>query len=162
MSLDNIILSPSLIRDLFRDNLVAVPQPPKSKMANGIAWLGNNEKNVAVLITNVNAAFLGDDELDLLTRMLGACKLTLSDVAIINIAREKELDHKSLNTHFKSQKALLFGVEPIAINLPFQIPHFQVQNFNDAQYLSSPDLTALLPDKDLRGKLWTGLQKMFI
>lgn len=162
MSLDNIILSPSLIRDLYRNNLVAIPPPPKPKSANGIAWLGNNEKHVVILITNNNAAFLGDEELDLLTRMLGACKLTLSDVAIINIGNKKEINHDTLSKQFKLEKALLFGVEPTDVNLPFQIPHFQVQNFNKAIYLTSPDLTTLLPDKDLRGKLWTGLQKMFI
>ncbi|HEY5390715.1 MAG TPA: hypothetical protein VIJ57_01275, partial [Hanamia sp.] len=63
---------------------------------------------------------------------------------------------------FGSKKLLLFGVSSTQLELPFSIPFFQVQSFNDQLYMTAPPLKNFLNNKDLKKELWTSLQKLFL
>ena len=161
MPLEKLLLSPLLIQNLYRNNLVSLQQPEKpAKKKGNVKYLGNNEGQITVLVHYADAAFIPEKQLDFLTKILAACKLTLADIAIVNLASEKN-DHEALTKELNSKKVLLFGISPTSIKLPFQIPHFQIQRFNDQEFITAPDLETLESDKELKKLLWTSFQRLF-
>lgn len=164
--LNHIALTPSMIVDLFKDQLVEeqaqiVPMALKKENQTKHKYLGENKKNILILTSYNDTVFLPDQQLSFLTTILNACKINLGDVAILNIANT-ETDHKILKNQIKPQKALLFDVEPAKIQLPVSFPQFQVQLFDGCQYLVSPSLEKLEDDKLLKTKLWSSLQRLFL
>jgi hypothetical protein len=164
--LNHIKLTAGMIAGLYKDQLVEeqaqiVPVDPVKKANGTFKYLGENKKNILVLTDYNDVVFLPDEHLAFLTTILNACKISLGDVAIINIA-QTETDYRELKIQLNQQKALLFNVEPAQIQLPVSFPTFQVQSFDGCQYLLSPSLNTLENDKALKGKLWTSLQRLFL
>ena len=163
MSLDSIELSPAIICGLFKTSLVevkdavAVQSPP----ASSINILGKNGKHITIVVNNSDAAFLQDEELNFLLGILGACKLNMDDVGIINIAKHPAADYKTIVAELDAKTVLLFDVMPEAIKLPLAFPYYQVQQYNGLTYLSAPSLAALQHDKVEKTKLWNCLKQIF-
>ncbi|MBS1574344.1 MAG: hypothetical protein JST09_03485 [Bacteroidetes bacterium] len=126
-----------------------------------IKFLGENRMHILVAVNNNNVSFLPENELLLLTNMLNACKLTLADVAIINLATINDHSYKTIFEHFNSNIILLFGTDPSLFHLPVSFPHFQVQSFNNYTFLFTPALGEIQNDKILKSKLWVCLQRIF-
>jgi hypothetical protein len=122
--------------------------------------LGGNKKGVLILVSSEKAPFLPDAELEFLTTILGACKLSIADVAIVNLQRYPQA-YTELVKQFQSKQVLLFGVTPQQIDLPFHFPHAQLQNFDQRTYLSSFPLGAIALDRELKTQLWGCLKSMF-
>ena len=166
MDLNNIELSPTILAGLYKDHLVeaptkAVPKVSTKSQTEGLKILGENKKNILVLTNYTDAVFLPDEQLSFLTNILNACKISLGDVAIINVFNNLS-NYQELKKQVKQQKALLFSVSPKEIGLPVEFPPFQVQSFDGCQYLVSPSLNELKNDEVLKGKLWSSLKRMFL
>lgn len=113
------------------------------------------------MVNYTDTSFLPDKQLDFLTSILGACKLNLADVAIINIANAGEVNYKALTKELQMQHAILFGISPASLSLPVNFPAYQIQPFSNCTYLHSDSLEALAADKELKTKLWLCLKKIF-
>lgn len=164
MSLNDIQLSKNTRRILFTKNLTDVSSSVKSgneSAANKINSLGGNEKNILFLVNDPENKFLGDEEMNLLSNLITACKLTMADIALVNSVNTK-ISYQQLLNHFQPKKLLLFGIETSELELPFTIPHFQIQPFQEQLYLTSPPLNQLLSNTDLKKELWIRLQKLFL
>jgi len=127
-------------------------------------YLGENKKQVTIVVNQSSIAFLTDDQFTLLTSVLKACKLNMADVSIVNLANSAKNFtqlHQTLNTRF----LLLFDVATSAIDLPFSIPLYQLQSYDQCQILQATSLNTMLGEekaaKDEKMKLWNGLRKMF-
>ncbi|TXJ27674.1 MAG: hypothetical protein E6Q24_07525 [Chitinophagaceae bacterium] len=180
MGLNDIELPASVLASLYPSVLVAgdnivspspapVPAPTVSKAApttngTGPQWkfLGNNQRNILIVVDHSNLLHLPDEDLTFLTNMLTACKLGLGDIALLNFDHYRETGGQAILKHFKSRTVLLFGLEPISFGLPVSFPAFQVQSVTNVQYLFAPALTELSADKLLKSKLWVCLQKIFL
>jgi len=163
MTFEKTQLPAFLIGDLYKDVLIEEPIPltlPVSKKGE-IQYLGNNGKNILIIVKDKKDEFLSEPDLGFLTGIIGACKLTLKDIAIVNAENVEMLNNKSINKHLQPDKTLLFGIDPSILDLPMQFPHFQVQEFNNQQFLSAPDLSTLASDKELKIQLWNSLKKLF-
>lgn len=164
MSLDNIQLSRNERRILFAKNLVGfnqkVEQSTFSKEIR-INSLGGNQKNILFLVTDSQNKFLPDNEMDLLSNLITACKLSMEDIALVNHFNAT-FNYNQLNDHFQSKKILMFGITTSELGLPFSIPFFQIQQFQQQLYITAPPLTDFLKNKDLKKQLWTCLQKLFL
>lgn len=127
-------------------------------------FLGKNAKHVAIIVYSPSDAYLPDDQLQLLTKMLDACKLNLGDVAIINQASQP-VHFTQLAEQLKAQKTLLFGIQPEQIGLPMSFPAYKEQEYAGCTYLLANPLGDMnQPNeegKSLKGKLWGCLKKMF-
>ena len=164
MSLDNIQLPPIVVEQLFNKSLVAVEiqQPiPATTSFKPINILGQNKKGVLILVNYNETVFLPEDELNFLIGILSACKLTMEDAGIINMAKHKQLNYQALEKEISCSNLLMFGVMPKAIELPLDFPYYQLQKYNNHTYLSAPALAALMNDKTEKGKLWTSLKQLF-
>jgi hypothetical protein len=142
----------------------AVVKPPHLPAAETRWYLGENKKQVTIVVNQSSIAFLTDDQFTLLTSVLKACKLDMADVSIVNLANSAKNFtqlHQTLNTRF----LLLFDVATSAIDLPFSIPLYQLQSYDQCQILQATSLNTMLGDgtaaKDEKMKLWNGLRKMF-
>jgi hypothetical protein len=182
MSSEKIQLPSFLIADLYKDCLVEfereIAEPktsqkekPKAVVAETVVhhaktlqYLGDNKKNIIILVNQPGAAIINDNELAFLMNVLKACSLTLSDIAIINIVNQEVL-FILIKEQLETQKIILFDVTPASINLPFSIPDFQVHQYAGCTILTAPSLAVLnLATEDSRvqkSKLWTSLKQMF-
>lgn len=127
-------------------------------------YLGNNGKNCTILVYEPNAAFLNEESLDFLTKILGACKLNMGDVAVINMARY-QAHFAEIKKELNPSTCLLFNVTTASIKLPFLIPPYQVQQFDACKFLIAPSLTKFYGDsaeaKLEKTKLWVSLKSLF-
>ena len=177
MQLKNLKLPGSVISGLYRQSLVITDEKilpaivtgeadklsdePVRPVLQRVEFLGENKKNILVLVNYENIRFLPDEELSFLTGMLSACKLTLADVAIVNFKNTSARSYKEFKTELNSQIFFLFGTTPESISMPVSFPHFQVQSFNNNTFLSAPSLVDIQNDKILESKLWVCLRRIF-
>ena len=165
MGVDNIQLPISLYQSLFKKTLVdlqtKISRDARHKKETGIDFLGGNEKNIAFVLKNEQHKFLNDNELKFLSGLMDACNITMGDIAIVNFARYKDVKYNDLISRLDSHKVLCFGVSAADIDLPFLIPYFQVQIFQDIQYIFCPGLEKLQEEVDSKKQLWASLQKIF-
>jgi hypothetical protein len=180
MSLNNITLNPFLAASLYRSTLIendsnepivkipsAVPvetSTEKAGPATEKAWkyLGDNKKNILLVVTHPGITHLPDDDLGFVTAILSACKLDMGDVAIVNMNNYPGYGYKEFAKYFGSRNVLLFGISPAEFDLPVDFPEFQVQSVNNTTFLYSPPLEERNNDKLFKSKLWVCLQKMFL
>ena len=179
MDLNTIDLPASVVADLYENALTEtdpVPAvmsshkntaaeqtgPPPGDQKN-TAWrsLGNNAKNILALVNNKEFAFLSDQELSFLTGVLAACKLSMEDVALVNLNNNPEASGRQLTDFFKSRIVFLFDIEPASLGLPVNFPQYQLQPFAGTTYLYAPSLGKLEGDKLEKSKLWVCLKRLF-
>jgi hypothetical protein len=139
-------------------------QPSAATPPSGYKFLGNNRRKITILVASPGAAFLPDDQLTFLTKILEACQMNIGDVAIVNHAQVPVLITE-LKQQLQPSFILLFGVDTIAIRLPIQFPEFKIQAYDQCTYLSAPPLAQLVPSTHegrlLKSKLWVSLKTMF-
>lgn len=150
-----------IISKIPKENIppVAKKETPTKKI-----YLGNYEKEIVVLVTDKNNTYLSDENLEFLTGILSACKLNLVDIALINF-NKTSIDFNQLKNDMKPGYVLLFGVNALQIQLPFAMPDYQVQQYDNCKIVSASALQQLnqtTPEiKAEKNKLWKSLQKMF-
>lgn len=178
MALNTIELPPILIAELYGSALTdpsspqavgkelkepvyenSAPEPETGE----IKWkiLGNNTRNILVLVREPEHVFLSDTDLAFLTGILSACRLSMEEVALVNLNNHPELAVTTLIRDLKSRIVLSFDLEPASLGLPVNFPHYQLQPFSGTTYLYSPSLKMLEKDKVEKSKLWVCLKRLF-
>lgn len=166
MSQGNPQLPDLLLADLYRHSLVVVETEAKKPAPEPERqwFLGSNLQKITLIVSEPDAVYLGDESLQFLSSILGACKLNLGDVAIINLARE-QTDYNAIKQRLTPRYLVMFGVTAAEIKLPFTVPHYQVQPYDKCDVLLAPALQLMLgtgQDAKLeKSKLWLCLRKMF-
>ncbi len=172
MDLNHIKLPDSVVAELYQSTLIDPDETPvrqavadntenKPAALPGWKWLGENRKNVLIIISYPDSVHLPDHDLAFLTGILGACKLSMADVAVVNSYNHPDASYKELVAFFKTKIVLLFALEPALFGLPMNFPHFQIQPFAGNSFLFSPSLKELENDKVLKSKLWVCLKRLF-
>lgn len=161
MSLDNIQLPSILVRNMYSKTLVDLKTGKQGPASSPLPYLGNNQKRIAVIVTSDADIYLPTADLDFLVDILSACKLSMADIALINISGKPEFLFKRVSEELMAEKIFLFGVDPEQFGLPMQFPHYQVQHFNDQVYLSAVSFPELQNNKAEKLKLWNSLKKIF-
>jgi hypothetical protein len=186
----NIKLPNFTLVDFFRDNLVIVndvaevPKIQVTKASQPLAteaaiapaikkeplplpkkwFLGDNQKHIVILVNDIEAVYLRDEWLQFLSNILGACKLNLGDVAIVNHANNPML-FTDFQQHLAPQHFILFDVPTQNIQMPFTVPFYQLQQFGSAQFLLAPSLALMQGNTEAvkmeKSRLWLSLKKMF-
>jgi hypothetical protein len=192
MSFDKINLPDLLLADLYKDGLVVIDNevnaskihkqpeikekeeviPVRKTVAENpgnaglkpLSFLGNNKKNISIIVKDDKAIHLQDELLDILSAILSACKLNLADVAIIN-THNQQVNDAILRSELKPTSVIFFGVETSETGLPFSIPDYKVQLFNNCSYLQASPLMKMKGNsteaKLEKSKLWVCLKNLF-
>jgi hypothetical protein len=175
MSLNSIKFEPTDIALLFKNSLVEIeekkhaPPGPVTDAAitgddpNATKWkyLGENKKRTLVIVHYPDDVHLPDKQLSFLTKLLAACGLNPGDVAIMNFHDHQPSQFNGIINYFKPKAVLLFNTKPADFGLPMNFPEFQVQAYKDTVFVSLPSLEITEPDKNLKGKLWSCLKKIY-
>ncbi len=176
MSLNNIQLTPFLTAAMYKDELVETTDPDrqfadKNQQQEKIidstqvkkSWniLGDFQKNILFIVRYENALHIPDEQLNFLTGMLTACKLSVADIGILNLSNAPSSLHKNVHGKFPAATTILFGVSPKQFEMPIDFPEFQVQPFNNCTFLFVPAVEEISNDKLLKSKLWVSLRKIF-
>lgn len=139
----------------------AAPQTPAE---GGIRYLGNNRREVTLVVHAPGAPFLPDAQLSFVARILEACHMTLADVAIVNHAAA-EVNIAAIKDQLHPKTVLLFGPDPTAIRLPIHFPVFKPIDYDSCKFLSAPALEQLVSNTEesklLKSKLWVCLKTVF-
>ncbi len=163
MSLKNVKLPANLIASLYTAPLVCLQKKENTAPStpDPLKFLGSNQKHITILVNESNAVFLTDTSLAFLTGILNACKLNMSDVAVINIGQSANNHYTAISSATLPGIMLLFGVSPQEIGLPLSFPHFQIQPFDNTTYVCAPHLANIRDDQSLKAKLWASLKSVF-
>ena len=164
MSLDNIQLPAIVLQDLFKNSLIDLNDGKASAQVaevTAFAYLGKNEKRIAIIVNDTNTIYLPDEELNFLMGILSACKLSMADVALVNISKTLSINYPEIEEQLHAEKILLFGVAPAQLQLPLQFPNYQIQKYNNQVYVAAPALNVLQGDKEEKTKLWNCLKQVF-
>jgi len=109
MSINNIQLPATVIQGLYTKPLYHMKAGESvsdlTKTGN-ISYLGNNQKKVIILVKSAEAIYLPDDELNFLVGILTACKLSMADIALINISKNSRLTYKEITEQLKAEKLI--------------------------------------------------------
>jgi hypothetical protein len=138
MSTDKTILSSSVLVDLYKDSLVVVEDIPlenkatveqtletKKEEIKEVKWegpiksLGEHNKKITVIVNDPNSVHLNEMDFILLTSILNACRLTIADIALINIGKQTVGLHQILQ-ELPSTLVLSFAVD--ATQLKVKLP----------------------------------------
>jgi len=175
MSLNSIKFETTDIALLFKNSLVEIEekkqvlsksesvssQKNSDPIAIGWKYLGENKKRTLAVVRYTDAVHLPDKQLSFLTKLLAACNLNLADVAILNFQNYQSSQFNEIFNYFNPKAVLLFDTKPTEFGMPMNFPDFQVQAYKDAVFVSSPSLETIEPNKDLKGKLWICLKKIY-
>ncbi|MCY7422924.1 MAG: hypothetical protein LH478_14425 [Chitinophagaceae bacterium] len=179
---NNIELPPFIIAELFKNSLVEVNEDNyvssikdvlipllindqlTEVVVNEQIYLGNNLKQVSIVVSEADKKIINEKDLKFLTSILKACQLNKEDIAIFNQLKTP-VTYSYLKENLQAKYLLVFGIEPTEIKLPFIIPHFQVQQYAGCTIIIAPPLSDMNNDnaegKLLKTKLWMSLQRCF-
>jgi len=164
MSLDNIQFPASILQGLYNKSLYHL-QSNESLLDDiqpvNMVFLGSNQKKITLVVHDETSIYLADDALQFLLGILTACKLSMADIALINVSKNPNIDYHTITEQLKSEKIIMFGLPAETLALPLQFPHYQVQRYNNQVYLSAASLTDLQKDKEEKMKLWNCLKHIF-
>lgn len=164
MSIDKTQLPVFLYPSIFKNHLVNLRDDAAIKTTQEkpiVEFLGNNEKKITFLVDDSKNKFLPDAQMKFLSDLLAACYLNMADIAIINTYHHTKITYRDLADQLPAEKVLIFGVSASNLDLPFTIPFFQVQNFQQRIYMTSPSIEEIQANKDLKRQLWICLKKIF-
>ncbi len=172
-------LPPFVLADLYKESLVIVDdvltshenidetKPHQSIVETEpqpASFLGQNGKGIAVLVNDKQHRFTDVESLQLLTNMLGALHMTMDDIALINTDKTKT-DYKQMQSALQTRICLMFDVSTQSIGLPFQMPDYKVQTFDNCRFLCSASLQKMRGSgkeaKLEKTKLWMCLKSLF-
>ena len=153
--LNNISLPPQLLADLYQHVLVQDTARPVP-----VPFLGNNGKNILIVVNNEAFPFLPDGELAFLTTVFSACALDLSHVAIVNWHLFAEKSPDILLHQLKPHQILLLGVAPSELDFP-QVEKYVIKKFHSLSFVAAPSLSVIQGSTEEKKGLWSALKKLF-
>jgi hypothetical protein len=157
MNLNDIVLSPGIMADLYTNSLIdnsATAMP----ISTNPEYSGNFEKKILIVTANKKNPVIPSADLELLNGILKACSMQMNDVAVVNFYNP---DAGTVSLQEQSKFILLFGIDPLTLGLPINFPYYQLQLFNKRTYLYAPSLYEVGNDRNIKANLWTSLKKMF-
>ncbi len=160
-----------VLAELYGKSLVFIDEEIKPKKVvvtetkkSPKQYLGDYQKKIIVLVNDEENIYVSDESLQFLSGILSACKLNLAHIALMNF-NINAVSFSELKKELKPGYLLLFGINALQIELPFAMPDYQVQEYDNCKILVAPSLADLnnssahaIAEKK---KLWKSLQKMF-
>ena len=111
---------------------------------------------VVILVKELN---LTDSEL--LEKILGAVKLTLQNVEVIEMSKNPNMDLSHIFTQNSVNQLISFGVMMSEVNLMLRLTPYQILESKGVKFISGVSLTDLQDDIPKKKMLWSALKEMF-
>lgn len=163
MSLEQLQLDPYLLAQMYDQPIIPEQRqavPAAAKALPKLKYLGENQKNILLLIENESEAYLNEELFNLLTNILNACKLGMQDVALLNIAAYPGLTLQDYHQATGFRQCILFAIPHARLGLAEMAPYLAETHFG-ASVVFSDHLQQIATDKALKGRLWMALKQLF-
>ncbi len=165
MSLENFQMPIDLMSELYKDSLIVLDEKQissESLKSTGFISLGNNKRNILLLVDETEAVHLKEENLDFLTGILTACKLTIADIALLNIANKKKVEFEQLIQFYQPETIIFFGINAEKLNSPvLQNNPYEIQKTNQINCLIASSLEQIAANVEEKKKLWACLKTIF-
>jgi hypothetical protein len=164
MSLENFQIPIILIPELYKDSLVQLDatQPSSQKIEETeLNFLGKNRKNILILVNESGAVHLNDANMELLTNILNACKLSMNDVCLLNVNTQKSMAVSVLTAKLNAACLLIFGNMPTSVQLPANLNPYENTVHMNCKSLLVDELKKIASEPELKKKLWKELKILF-
>lgn len=129
-----------------------------------LKFIGEHLKKVAVIIKDDLAVHLNETDFQLLTSILNACKLTIADIALINVAQQKISLHEILE-QLPSKLVIIFEVTSTELKIKLPTTLYKPIQLGETYLLFSNSLSIMQGKDDFakveKLKLWTVLKQLF-
>jgi len=184
MKVEKIILPPTVLVSLYKDSLVLAEKeikpvqivenklpgkeqetiPEASEMASPIKYLGDHHKKILVVVNDPESVYLNETDFILLTSILNACRLTIADIALINLGNQKASLLEML-TKLPSLLVIAFDIDAKALKIKLPSTLYKTTPLGETNLLFSAALSTMqgssVDAKKEKGKLWTVLKQIF-
>src|SRR3546814_17655017 len=102
---------------------------------------------------------LPTEEKDYLEKILGAVRLNLEDVALLNYARYTDRKYAELKDFFAFGTLLLFGVSPHALQVPGPVLPYHLGLVEAVRILATDGTEVFRPDNENKKQIWTEIKR---
>jgi hypothetical protein len=164
MSLDNFQITNHLTTELYKESLVLLDEKqikPKSLQSGGFTFLGDNEKNILILVNDTENLHLNEKDLSFLTGILTACKLNLADVALCNLQQNEFNALDDLLNFFKPERIIAFDVSPVQLKTKISSEKYAPLLYNKMYFLFGNRLETISNNLEEKKILWGALKIIF-
>jgi hypothetical protein len=166
--MEKIYLNKELLSDLYKNNIVLPDNPTPeiqrddSPFVNKTATLlhtGGYLKKILWIHEEPDHPYLSDEDHEMITKILEACKFSWKDIALMNIFGTSA-DLKELLIQYNPKNLILsVPIKKQLLDIPTNL--YSVTNNAKMSVLSTDRLQQIRNDKNLKIKLWSALKQLF-
>jgi DNA polymerase III psi subunit len=114
------------------------------------------KQKVIILVTILNPV-----DSELLGKILGAVKLDLQSVDVIELDKNKEINLSQIFTQKSVSQVVIFGIDSSKVNLDVKLTPYQILEKQAIKFIYSDSLTDIQNDIPKKKALWGSLKEMF-
>lgn len=145
-----------LLKDEFVAELPVQKTETHSQIAIKIVQYYQPKHKVIILVKSLNPI---DGEL--LGKILGAVKLDLLSVDIIELVKSEEVDLSQIFVQKTVNQVIIFGINLLELNLDVSLIPYQILEKEGIKFIYSDSLTDIQNDIPKKKALWGSLKGMF-
>lgn len=138
---------------------IAAVQDNVLKKAREFKSLGNNKRQVLILVNDSQHEVSDEKGRELLRKIVKSVNLSAADFALVNYAAYPDASFVEFQQYFSSQLVFAFGVSPAQLTLPAYSSNAIVE-VEGIRMIFSTELKALDQDAATKKALWGSLQKL--
>ena len=161
--MEKVNLTISSLQNLYKRNLVIIHdhnEPVKEKTTDDakVTYTGGFKRKILWLHAETMHSLLSDDDHEMVSKILDACRLSWDDIALVNTEKSNQTAD-----HIIDSLAPLFIISSIPSPL-LNITHpvlYQLTESAGIKTLCTDTLRDIRTDKNLKVKFWQSLKNMF-
>jgi hypothetical protein len=152
-------------QEAFANNKVKEPKAEVEAELNlPLKYLGDHSKEIVVVVNDPASVYLNEPDFILLTSILNACRLTIADIALINLGNQNATLHQILNK-LPSKLVIAFEVDSKALKIKLPTNFYKLTPLGESNLLFSKSLASMqgmdANAKQEKAKLWAVLKQIF-
>ena len=153
-----------LLKDEFAENMpssmssqvTAKENKPSSVTPQSTLQYYQPKQKVIILVTSLNPT-----DSELLGKILGAVKLDLQSVDIIELDKNQEVNLSQIVTQKSVNQVIVFGIDLSKVKLDMKLIPYQIIENQGVKFIYSDSLTDIQNDIPKKKALWGSLKEMF-
>ena len=160
--MEKIHLSRETLSELYKNNLVLVgdqSDKPTAHPERNFIYKGGNRKNILWLHEEPEHPYLSDEDHEMVTKILEACKLSWQDIALINLFGKHEII-STIRSEIKPD-FIIFSLPEKKQILDMPGDLYDISDLEGVKMLCTDSLNSIREDKNLKIRLWHSLKQLF-
>ena len=114
------------------------------------------KQRIIILVTSLNPT-----DSELLGKILGAVKLNLQSVDIIELDKNQTVNLSQIFSQKSVNQVVIFGIDSLKVSLDIKLTPYQILEKQGIKFIYSDSLTAIQNDIPKKKALWGSLKEMF-